>query len=524
MGMADRPCLLSGFRLIIVQQQHIALTHGEEHVSVSSFPMVISLVGLLIGMALDQLLGNVLPVKTRSDGFLERYKVKTRSDGSLERYKAHLVARGFQQEHGRDYDETFTLVAQMTTICTLLLLWHLFVSGLSLSLMSKMPFLMVSYMKKSICNHRLGILFLRVRSIVSVAASMVLNKLLMLETQEKSTERQGRHLEQPADVQEQQSTDAWGRTAADGSDEPLETAVGPQRRRTRQAMKRSHDGRRRGAMRGGFQRFASMITATGFSASVHDPALFLHTSSRGHTLLLLYVDDMIIIRDDPQFIAFVTSTPEGFYLSQKKYIQGLLDRAYITKHRTIETPMELNVHICATDGVPLDDPTRYRHIGVLFILVSLVLIFPIILFVLPLSSIIVIFSESYDIFMGLCHIICSFHTLALYSSRLIVMLLGLVILLIVDLLLLTMFFWVVLLLLAKLRSIQQFLIRAQKLSYVLCKGDLVDSTSAISIACDQVKHELTKHIGVDAYYTRAQNFGWLISSRRHRPGLSMFEG
>jgi len=27
------------------------------------------------------------------------YKVKTRSDGSLERYKAHLVARGFQQEH-----------------------------------------------------------------------------------------------------------------------------------------------------------------------------------------------------------------------------------------------------------------------------------------------------------------------------------------------------------------------------------------------------------------------------------------
>jgi hypothetical protein len=34
------------------------------------------------------------------------YKVKTRSDGSLERYKAHLVARGFQQEQGRDYDET----------------------------------------------------------------------------------------------------------------------------------------------------------------------------------------------------------------------------------------------------------------------------------------------------------------------------------------------------------------------------------------------------------------------------------
>lgn len=33
---------------------------------------------------------------------------------------------------------------------------------------------------------------------------------------------------------------------------------------------------------------------------------------------------------------------------------------------------------------------------------------------------------------------------------------------------------------------------------------LFDSTSAISIARDLVKHELTKHIGVDASYTRSQ--------------------
>ncbi|KAK1603568.1 hypothetical protein QYE76_017889 [Lolium multiflorum] len=48
------------------------------------------------------------------------YKIKTRSDGSLERYKARLVARDFQQEHGRDYDETFAPVAHMTTVLTFL--------------------------------------------------------------------------------------------------------------------------------------------------------------------------------------------------------------------------------------------------------------------------------------------------------------------------------------------------------------------------------------------------------------------
>jgi hypothetical protein len=48
------------------------------------------------------------------------YKIKTRSDGSLERYKACLGARVFQQEQGRDYDETFAPVAHMTTVRTLL--------------------------------------------------------------------------------------------------------------------------------------------------------------------------------------------------------------------------------------------------------------------------------------------------------------------------------------------------------------------------------------------------------------------
>jgi hypothetical protein len=48
------------------------------------------------------------------------YKVKTRSDGSLERYNAHLIVHGFQLEQCPDYDDTFSFVAHMITIRTLL--------------------------------------------------------------------------------------------------------------------------------------------------------------------------------------------------------------------------------------------------------------------------------------------------------------------------------------------------------------------------------------------------------------------
>ncbi|WVZ94246.1 LOW QUALITY PROTEIN: hypothetical protein U9M48_040156 [Paspalum notatum var. saurae] len=349
-----------------------------------------------------------------------------------------------------------------------------------------MPFLMVSCMRRFICSHRLGILFLRVWFVVFVALFM--------------------------------------------------------------------------APRVWFQRFASVITAAGFSASAHDPALFVHTSCRGRTLLLLYVDDMIITGDDPQFIAFVkahlseqffmsdlgplryflgievSSTHEGFYLSQKNYIQGLLDRASITDHKTEETPMELNLHLSATDGELFDDPTRYRHIvGSLVYLgatrrdisYSVHILSQFVSAPTQLH-----YSHLFRVLRYLCGTMSrrlfllrsSYLQLQAYSdatwvsdssdrrslSAYCVFLSG------------SLIAWKTKKQTAVSRSSTEAELRAMALvmaevtwlrwlladfgvSVSIPTPLLTDSTGAISIARDLVKHELTKHIGIDAYYTRAQD-------------------
>jgi hypothetical protein len=48
------------------------------------------------------------------------YKIKIKYDGSVERYKFRLMAKGYSQQYGMDYEETFAPVAKMVAIRTLI--------------------------------------------------------------------------------------------------------------------------------------------------------------------------------------------------------------------------------------------------------------------------------------------------------------------------------------------------------------------------------------------------------------------
>ena len=48
------------------------------------------------------------------------YRVKTNSDGYVAKFKARLVAKGYTQQHGVDYDQTFSLVVEYESIRTML--------------------------------------------------------------------------------------------------------------------------------------------------------------------------------------------------------------------------------------------------------------------------------------------------------------------------------------------------------------------------------------------------------------------
>ena len=63
-----------------------------------------------------------LPPGRKTVGSKWVFKKKTGADGKVERYEARLVAQGFTQKYGMDYDETFCPVVRLESLRMLIAL------------------------------------------------------------------------------------------------------------------------------------------------------------------------------------------------------------------------------------------------------------------------------------------------------------------------------------------------------------------------------------------------------------------
>uniref|UniRef100_A0ACD5V1F3 Uncharacterized protein n=1 Tax=Avena sativa TaxID=4498 RepID=A0ACD5V1F3_AVESA len=247
--------------------------------------------------------------------WLFRHKLK--SDGTLERYKARWVVRGFSQRPGIDFDQTFSPVVKSATI----------------------------------------------RAVLAIAASrdwpvrqMDVNNAFL---QGFLNERV--YCQQPA-----------GFVDAAHPDHVC-------------LLDRSLYGLKQ-APRAWFERFGAFIRTLGFTAARSDPSLFILRRADSTAFLLLYVDDIVLTASSTALLQQlqqrllsefsmkdlgplhyflgirVTRSSSGFFLSQHKYAEELLDRANMSQCRSAPTPVDTRAKLAAADGAPLADPSEYRSL------------------------------------------------------------------------------------------------------------------------------------------------------------------
>lgn len=238
----------------------------------------------------------------------------------MEKYKARLVAKGYTQREGVDFVDTFSPVAKMTTVKTLLAVAA--AKGWSLSQLD----------------------------ISNAFLNGDLDEEIYMTLPPGYTPRQGEVLPPNAIFK----------------------------------LKKSLYGLKQ-ASRQWFLKFSTTLLALGFQKSQADHTLFIRNVAGKYVAVLVYVDDIVItsnndtemeqlksdlkktfkLRDlDPlkYFLGLeIARSGNGIYVSQRKYILGMLDETELLACKPSSIPMEPSIKLCHDSEEPvLDDPKLYR--------------------------------------------------------------------------------------------------------------------------------------------------------------------
>ncbi|CAA7031042.1 unnamed protein product [Microthlaspi erraticum] len=124
----------------------------------------------------------------------------------------------------------------------------------------------------------------------------------------------------------------------------------------------------------------------GFIQNVSDYSLFTLTRGTMRLYVLIYVDDLLIGGNDPEaIIKFkgylsqcfkmkdlglvkyflgieVSRSPEGIYLSQRKYAMDIVKECGLLGCQPVTTPMVQNHNLAKDEGDYYNDPLRYRRL------------------------------------------------------------------------------------------------------------------------------------------------------------------
>ncbi|CAH9127483.1 unnamed protein product [Cuscuta epithymum] len=140
------------------------------------------------------------------------------------------------------------------------------------------------------------------------------------------------------------------------------------------------------ASRSWFSTFSHVLLRAGFRQSKADYSMFTYLRGSYLTILLVYVDDIIITGADPFIIPLlkcylsqhfqikdlgplkyflgieVARSKNGIFLNQRKYTLEILSDTGLLGCKPAPSPMDPDTHLASSTGSPLSDPAPYRRL------------------------------------------------------------------------------------------------------------------------------------------------------------------